>query len=107
MVLVTKAERRAIYAYLLREGVIVVRKDSYLPAHQHITEVSNLKVMMIVIRSCHYNAGFVLTVISALVGAPPPATQLFPIGSETLSYPPISCSKTISLVLANQQSTLF
>jgi len=48
MVLVSKAERRAIYAYLLREGVIVVKKDHYLPAHQHIPEVSNLKVMMIV-----------------------------------------------------------
>ena len=48
MVLVSKSERRAIYSYLLREGVIVVRKDAYLPAHQHIPEVSNLKVMMIV-----------------------------------------------------------
>merc|ERR1712238_220406 len=48
MVLVSKAERRAIFAYLLREGVIVVRKDSYLPVHQHIPEVSNLKVMMVV-----------------------------------------------------------
>ena len=48
MVLVSKAEKRAIYTYLLREGVIVVRKDSYLPIHQHIPEVSNLKVMMIV-----------------------------------------------------------
>ena len=48
MVLVSKAEKRAIYTYLLREGVIVVRKDSYLPQHQHIPEVSNLKVMMIV-----------------------------------------------------------
>ena len=48
MVLVSKAERRAIYSYLLREGVIVVKKDNYLPTHQHIPEVSNLKVMMIV-----------------------------------------------------------
>ena len=48
MVLVSKAEKRAIYAYLLKEGVIVVRKDSYLPYHQHISEVPNLKVMMIV-----------------------------------------------------------
>lgn len=48
MVLVSKAEKRAIYAYLLREGVIVVKKDNYLPAHQHIPEVPNLKVMMIV-----------------------------------------------------------
>ena len=47
MVLVSKSEKRAIYAYLLKEGVIVVRKDSYLPCHQHI-DVPNLKVMMIV-----------------------------------------------------------
>ena len=48
MVLVSKAEKRSIYTYLLREGVIVVRKDSYLPRHQNITEVPNLKVQMIV-----------------------------------------------------------
>ena len=50
MVLVSKEEKRAIYQYLLQEGVIVVRKDSYLPRHQHIekVKVSNLKVMMIV-----------------------------------------------------------
>ena len=48
MVLVSKQEKRAIYSYLLREGVIVVRKDAYVPKHQHIPEVSNLKVMMIV-----------------------------------------------------------
>ena len=50
MVLVSKEEKRAIYQYLLQEGVIVVRKDSYLPRHQHIekVKVSNLKVQMIV-----------------------------------------------------------
>ena len=48
MVLVSKAEKRAIFTYLLKEGVIVVRKDSYLPRHQSITDVPNLKVMMIV-----------------------------------------------------------
>lgn len=48
MVLVSKAEKRAIYTYLLREGVIVVRKDSYLPRHQNLPEVPNLKVQMIV-----------------------------------------------------------
>jgi small subunit ribosomal protein S10e len=47
MVLVNKAEKRAIFLYLLKEGVLVVRKDSYLPQHQQITEVSNLKVQMI------------------------------------------------------------
>ena len=48
MVLVSKAEKRAIFLYLLKEGVIVVRKDAYLPEHQSVTGVSNLKVMMIV-----------------------------------------------------------
>jgi len=48
MVLVSKTEKRAIYTYLLKEGVIVVRKDSYLPRHQSISDVPNLKVMMIV-----------------------------------------------------------
>jgi small subunit ribosomal protein S10e len=48
MVLVSKAEKRAIFQYLLMEGVIVVRKDSYLPKHQSIESVPNLKVMMIV-----------------------------------------------------------
>ena len=48
MVLVSKAEKRAIFTYLLKEGVIVVRKDAYLPRHQSISDVANLKVMMIV-----------------------------------------------------------
>ena len=48
MVLVSKAEKRAIFTYLLKEGVIVVRKDAYLPRHQSISDVPNLKVMMIV-----------------------------------------------------------
>lgn len=48
MVLVSKAEKRAIFLYLLKEGVVVVKKDPYLAQHQAITDVSNLKVMMIV-----------------------------------------------------------
>jgi len=48
MVLVSRAEKRAIFTYLLKEGVIVVRKDSYLPRHQDLDGVPNLKVMMIV-----------------------------------------------------------
>ena len=47
MVLVSKEEKRAIYTYLLKEGVIVVKKDSYLPKHQQL-DISNLKVQMIV-----------------------------------------------------------
>ena len=48
MVLVSKENKRSIFAYLLREGVIVVKKDSYLPQHQHVGGVTNLEVMMIV-----------------------------------------------------------
>jgi len=48
MVLVSKENKRKIYEYLLKEGVIVVKKDAYLPKHQHLTDVPNLHVMMIV-----------------------------------------------------------
>ena len=48
MVLVSKEEKRAIYQYLLKEGVIVVKKDSYLKSHHNIQGVANLKVQMIV-----------------------------------------------------------
>ena len=34
--------------YLLREGVIVVKKDSYLSQHNNISHISNLKVQMVV-----------------------------------------------------------
>ena len=47
MVLVSKENKRKIYEYLLNEGVIVVKKDSYLPKHQQL-EVPNLHVQMIV-----------------------------------------------------------
>ena len=42
MVLVAKENRRAVFEYLLREGVIVVKKDAYQPAHQTLTQVPNL-----------------------------------------------------------------
>ncbi len=59
MVLVSKANRRKIHEYLLREGVVVVKKvsgaqqlmpvkDPYLPTHQNIPGVANLEVMMVV-----------------------------------------------------------
>ena len=48
MVLVSKEEKRALYSYLLREGVLVVKKDPYLTKHHSIEGVHNLKVMMIV-----------------------------------------------------------
>ena len=47
MVLVSKDNRRQIFEYLLKEGVIVVKKDAYLPVHQQISSVPNLHVMMI------------------------------------------------------------
>lgn len=46
MVLVQKNERKAVYQYLLREGTIVVKKDTALAKHQDLP-VPNLKVMMI------------------------------------------------------------
>merc|ERR1712151_240900 len=48
MVLVSRESRRAIFEYLLREGVVVVKKDAYLPAHAQLPSVCNLHVMMIV-----------------------------------------------------------
>ena len=47
MVLIMKNQRRSVYEYLMLEGVLVVKKDAYLPKHQHITEVPNLVVMML------------------------------------------------------------
>ena len=47
MVIVAREDRRAIFEYLLKEGVIVVKKDAYLPAHQHVSTVPNLHVMMV------------------------------------------------------------
>ena len=43
-----KEHRRAIYEYLIGEGVMVVKKDAYLPKHQHVTSVPNIVVMMVV-----------------------------------------------------------
>ena len=48
MVLVSREERRTLFEYLLREGVIVVKKDAYLPVHGQVTELPNLHVMMVV-----------------------------------------------------------
>jgi small subunit ribosomal protein S10e len=47
MVLVSKDNKRVIFTYLLREGVIVVKKDAYLQHHQQVTQFPNLHVMMI------------------------------------------------------------
>eukprot|EP00919_Chromeraceae_sp_WS-2016_P010432 GHVR01024394.1.p1 GENE.GHVR01024394.1~~GHVR01024394.1.p1 ORF type:complete len:116 (+),score=11.70 GHVR01024394.1:36-383(+) len=43
--LIPKKNKKAIYQYLFREGVIVVKKDATLPLHKGV-EVSNLHVIM-------------------------------------------------------------
>merc|ERR1711907_405444 len=48
MVLVSKEQKRQVFTYLLKEGVIVVKKDAYMPAHAQVSSVPNLQVMMIV-----------------------------------------------------------
>merc|ERR1712019_152772 len=48
VVLVSKQERRDIFMYLLKEGVIVVKKNAYMPQHGQVTTVPNLQVMMTV-----------------------------------------------------------
>ena len=48
MVLVSREDRRTMFEYLLKEGVIVVKKDSYLKTHHNIEGIANLKVQMIV-----------------------------------------------------------
>merc|ERR1712224_621203 len=48
VVLVSKQERRQIFTYLLKEGVIVVKKDAYMPEHAQVQGVPNLQVMMTV-----------------------------------------------------------
>ena len=47
MVLVSKEQKRKVFTYILKEGVIVVKKDAYLPQHAQV-DVPNLQVMMIV-----------------------------------------------------------
>ena len=48
MVHVQKGQKRAVYEYLMEEGVLVVKKDAYLKKHQHIESVPNLIVMMVI-----------------------------------------------------------
>ncbi|GMI48041.1 hypothetical protein TrCOL_g4815 [Triparma columacea] len=44
---IPKANRIAVYSYLFKEGVCVVKKDSALPTHPEIEGVTNLEVMML------------------------------------------------------------
>ena len=48
MVLVSKSHRRTVFEDLIGEGVIFVKKDLYLPKHQHITSVPNIVVTIFV-----------------------------------------------------------
>eukprot|EP00382_Lankesteria_abbotti_P005409 CAMPEP_0113846302 /NCGR_PEP_ID=MMETSP0372-20130328/1234_1 /TAXON_ID=340204 /ORGANISM="Lankesteria abbotti" /LENGTH=160 /DNA_ID=CAMNT_0000815435 /DNA_START=10 /DNA_END=492 /DNA_ORIENTATION=+ /assembly_acc=CAM_ASM_000359 len=45
--LIPKKNRREIYEYVFKEGVIVVEKNPNLEEHPHIHDVPNLHVMMI------------------------------------------------------------
>ncbi|KAL9180776.1 hypothetical protein ACHAXT_011229 [Thalassiosira profunda] len=42
---IPKANRVAVFSYLFREGVLVVKKDTVTPTHPHIEGVTNLEVM--------------------------------------------------------------
>jgi len=42
--LIPKKNRKEVYKYLFREGVIYAKKDFNLPAHPEIKEVPNLQV---------------------------------------------------------------
>jgi small subunit ribosomal protein S10e len=47
MVLISREDRSAVYNYLLKEGVIVVKKDARLVSHQELRGIPNIRVMMI------------------------------------------------------------
>ena len=55
MVLVTKKQIREVYAYLLDEGVLVVKKDIHAPRHI-VFDIPNTNVMNIMktLKSKHY-----------------------------------------------------
>ena len=46
MVLIQKADKKAIYRYLLQEGVVVLHKDFSTQAHKG-TGVANIQVRML------------------------------------------------------------
>jgi len=51
MVLISRENKRKVYQYLLREGVIVIKKDPGQPEHKD-TAVPNIQAMMM-LRSLH------------------------------------------------------
>eukprot|EP00550_Attheya_septentrionalis_P001150 CAMPEP_0198280270 /NCGR_PEP_ID=MMETSP1449-20131203/375_1 /TAXON_ID=420275 /ORGANISM="Attheya septentrionalis, Strain CCMP2084" /LENGTH=134 /DNA_ID=CAMNT_0043975573 /DNA_START=50 /DNA_END=454 /DNA_ORIENTATION=+ len=44
---IPKANRIAVFSYLFKEGVLVVKKDTVTPTHPHIEGCTNLEVMML------------------------------------------------------------
>mmetsp|Transcript_9148 Transcript_9148/g.16684 ORF Transcript_9148/g.16684 Transcript_9148/m.16684 type:complete len:140 (-) Transcript_9148:128-547(-) len=42
---IPKSNRIAVFSYLFREGVLVVKKDTVSPTHPHIEGCTNLEVM--------------------------------------------------------------
>jgi len=42
---IPKANRIAVFSYLFREGVLVVKKDTVSPTHPHVEGATNLEVM--------------------------------------------------------------
>mmetsp|Transcript_20259 Transcript_20259/g.32875 ORF Transcript_20259/g.32875 Transcript_20259/m.32875 type:complete len:138 (-) Transcript_20259:150-563(-) len=45
---IPKSNRIAVFSYLFREGVLVVKKDTVSPTHPHIEGCSNLEVLNLV-----------------------------------------------------------
>ena len=45
---IPKSNRIAVFSYLFREGVLVVKKDTVSPTHPHIEGATNLEVMNLV-----------------------------------------------------------
>lgn len=44
---IPKSSRIAVFSYLFKEGVLVVKKDTVSPTHPHIEGPTNLEVMML------------------------------------------------------------
>jgi len=44
---IPKSNRIAVFSYLFKEGVLVVKKDTISPTHPHIEGATNLEVMML------------------------------------------------------------
>ena len=42
---IPKANRIATFSYLFKEGVLVVKKDTRLDKHPHVTQATNLEVL--------------------------------------------------------------